>query len=1156
MLKFLSKQKWLILAIFFLGCLIFWIAFRYLPNQSQKRIPPQVRDGILDLTDWNFEQDGSVSLEGKWEFYWQQLLTPNDFKLGNLSLVPSYLKVPSYWNQQQIENKKLPVEGYATYRLRIKIKPQQRLMALKMLAISTAYKLWLNEQLFLEVGRVGTSSEKMKPMFKAGTYPFRADTRIIELIIQVSNYRHYDSGLWTKIYLGTEDQIRRMRERSLGFDFFISGALLLLGFYHLSFFLLRRKERLMLYFAIICFVLGIHRITVNELVFVDLFPGISWEIYMKIFGIILVSSTSAFLLFFQALFPKDISKIFVLIYFGINGIFFLDILFRDTLNFTRDLKYLELGILILVGYIIVVLVRACFYKREGAMLSLFGFLIFGSTVINDILFTFRIIYTKNLLAVGLLFYMFFQAFINARMISKTFNQVEMLSERALALGKFKDDFLSRISQQFKTSLQGIIGIAESLLDGAVGTLSQEQHRNLALIVCSGKRLNNLVNNLLDFSQLKTSELNLKKKPVDLFQVTELVISLLRPLFQAKTLTVKNELDKNFPLVEADEHRLQQILYNLIGNAIKYTDAGSITIKAELKDTWLVVSVNDTGIGITENRLSEIFKPFTTEHQANSRGTGLGLSIVKSLVELHEGKIWVKSQLGKGSEFSFTIPISKQKKEVVEFDSEQLAKINQACENNLAAQLISNANTNATFKILVVDDEAINRQILFNQLSLQQYLVMTANDGESALKMLADQEFDLLILDMMMPQMSGVEACTILRKRFSAFELPILMLIEQGQEPDELNIFEVGANDYLYKPFCKTEMLARVKILLNLKSSFKFSLTNARHLEAEWTGRIMAEKVNDFIQSLTSTLNLKSMAGLIVKNIDSIAPFDAAVVLLSGTAGFYLGATQGITVTEGLGVAPEIIERVIKEKEAFALENIKDSLVDDYPKAKSCLVLPIVFNSEVLGIIVLYHRNQGLYDDYTVKMSGVFVNQTGMALENARLFEKVKYMAITDGLTQVYNRRYFYDQGEQIVQDIKSKASPLSVLMFDIDHFKKINDTYGHSFGDEVLKEVARRCMKSIRKTDLMGRYGGEEFVILLPETELQEALVIGETIRAGIADEPFHNQAEVVTVTISVGVAELDLVNNENLQKLINRADVALYEAKHSGRNRVIFAKD
>ena len=1159
MLEFLQKQKWISLGVVLFGLLLISTALKHLEKEASNQFRPQVEAGVLDLTNWNFEQDGAVKLEGKWEFYWQQLLTPDDFKTGIIPLSKSYLKAPAYWNQQKIGKKKLPMKGYATYRLVIKTKPQQGLMALKMLAVSSAYKIWLNEKSFLEVGKVGTNRQMMKPMFKAGSYSFVANTETIELIVQVSNYVQYNSGLWTEIYLGTEAQIREMRDRSLGFDLLIFGALLLMGFYHLSFFLLRRKEKMMLYFGIACFLLGIHQITVNELFLTEVFPEISWEMFVKISGCALIGSIPAFILFFQALFPKEISKKIVLLSVGVSGVFLLNCCLGDTFNYTKDRVYFMFGILALIIYTLVALVRACFHKRDGAYLSLIGFLFFGSTVINDILFSLRIIYTGNLAAVGLLFYMFFQAFLISKIISKTFNQVEALSERAFALGNLKDEFLTNISSQLSIPLNGIIGIAETLSDGVAGAITKEQAYNLALIVQSGKRLNKLVENMFDFSQLKICDLNLEKKAVDLYQIAEIVIVLLRALIEEKSLEIYNKIDRDLPLVEADENRLQQILYNLISNAIKYTETGSVTLMAFLKEPFVIVNVIDTGIGIAPERLPELFKPFRESREMKFQkqvGTGLGLSITKSLVELHGGKIWAKSTLEKGSCFSFTVSINQQEKVKQKAETASLSEaVNQKNEAELTTEQTLINFSNPMFKILVVDDELINRQLLINQLSLQHYAVTTASNGEMALKISNEQEFDLVILDAMMPKMSGYEVCKILRKKYSLSELPILMLIAQEQDRGIVIGFEAGANDYLTKPFDKLEMLARVNTLLNLKSSFKFSLTNACHLEAEWTGRILAEKMNDFTQSLASTLDLASLAGLIVKNIDSIAPFDAAVVLLCENETFYLGASAGLTNQEGLGVDLEFIKEVMHYKEPLTIEDLSEMSYQSWLEgAKSCLGLPVIFNNEVSAIIILYHKNRGLYDNYTAKMSSSFVNQTGMAIENAKLFAKVKRMAIIDVLTQVYNRRYFYEGGELEVERSINGQLQMSLLMFDIDHFKKINDTYGHSFGDEVLKGVAKRCMNLIRNADLMGRYGGEEFVILLPETDLSEALIMGEIIRVGIAEEPFRHLEEQVTVTISIGAALLDLANNENLHKLINRADVALYEAKHSGRNRVVAA--
>src|SRR6185503_6953773 len=226
--------------------------------------------------------------------------------------------------------------------------------------------------------------------------------------------------------------------------------------------------------------------------------------------------------------------------------------------------------------------------------------------------------------------------------------------------RLKDEFLANTSHELRTPLNGIIGLADSMLDGATGPLTQAQQKNLDLIVGSGRRLTGLVNDILDFSRLQHKDLQLQRKPVDVHAVAAIVVNLTKPLLAGKPLELTNQIPTGFPLADADENRLQQILYNLVGNAIKFTYAGELTLSAQNDGDWLSISVTDTGIGIAPEKQQRIFEAFEQADGSVARvygGTGLGLSVTRRLVELHGGTIQVESELGKGSRFTFTLPAS-------------------------------------------------------------------------------------------------------------------------------------------------------------------------------------------------------------------------------------------------------------------------------------------------------------------------------------------------------------------------------------------------------------------------------------------------------------------------------------------------------------------
>ncbi|MEL0456605.1 tetratricopeptide repeat protein [Flavobacteriaceae bacterium SZ-1-7] len=436
----------------------------------------------------------------------------------------------------------------------------------------------------------------------------------------------------------------------------------------------------------------------------------------------------------------------------------------------------------------------------------------------------------------------------SRQKSAKLKQERNVISRLKQIDQLKDQFLANTSHELRTPLNGIIGLSESLKDGAAGKLSAKAMENLDMIANSGKRLSNLVNDILDFSKLKNQDLKLALQPVDLYSVTKLVLKVSETLVDGKPIRLINSIPKDIALVEADENRVQQILYNLIGNAIKFTEEGKVEIQAAKLDDMVAVAITDTGIGIPENKFEDIFKSFEQIDGSNIRdygGTGLGLSVTKQLVELHGGDIKVDSKVGEGSMFTFTLPISdKTREDLSEKDIVGIEEKVQRTtpENSQLASPLENRDS-SDIKILIVDDEPINRRVLENHLNLAGYQVFEASNGKEALELVDNNDFDLILLDIMMPRMSGYEVCEIIRKTYSPSELPIVMLTAKNRVSDLVTGFNLGANDYLTKPFSKNELLSRIKMHLNLYGIHK---ATSRFVPSAFLKSVGREAITDVV----------------------------------------------------------------------------------------------------------------------------------------------------------------------------------------------------------------------------------------------------------------------------------------------------------------------
>lgn len=428
---------------------------------------------------------------------------------------------------------------------------------------------------------------------------------------------------------------------------------------------------------------------------------------------------------------------------------------------------------------------------------------------------------------------------------------ERMVERLKKLDRIKDEFIANISHELRTPLNGIIGISESMLDGATGAMSQEQKYNLSLVISSGRRLFHLVNDLIDFSQLKHKEIQLHLRPVWLREVVEVVLKLSKPLIGQKDLVLINAIPENVPPVMADEDRLQQILHNLIGNAIKFTSSGQVEVSAHTTRDFLEITVSDTGPGIPEVWHERIFESFEQADGSTVRefsGSGLGLAITRQLVELHGGRIRVESSPGKGAHFRFLLPLALEIKPA-ERKAPQVRLFPSTGELEESREIARQTRPlaelppeeEAPFRILIVDDEPVNLQVLVNMLALQRYSVTKANNGQEALDALQKQTYDLILLDVMMPKMSGYEVCEAIRRQYPANALPIVFLTAKNQVADVVQGFDTGANDYLTKPVSKNELLARIKTHIHLS---KINLSYARFVPDEFLKFLGHESILD------------------------------------------------------------------------------------------------------------------------------------------------------------------------------------------------------------------------------------------------------------------------------------------------------------------------
>ena len=780
----------------------------------------------------------------------------------------------------------------------------------------------------------------------------------------------------------------------------------------------------------------------------------------------------------------------------------------------------------------------------------------------------------------------------ADQLKASFAELEAKNADLQRLDQLKDEFLANTSHELRTPLNGMIGIAESMLDGATGDLSDEQHHNLKLLAQSGKRLVNLVNDLLDFSKLRHGELHLNLKPVSLREMVEIVLQLDRVLIANKDLQLLNHIPADLPLVRADENRLQQILHNLIGNAIKFTPQGRVEITASLVQSsspMIAIAISDTGIGIPADKLDRIFESFEQVEGSARRkygGTGLGLAITRNLVELHGGRIWVQSTLGEGSAFTFTLPVNEpasitpvSQNPVSMMPTGLLSSdVAQDCQPEplldsteaLSLESLDNLSRELCPHILIVDDEPVNLQVLKNFLKLQNYKLTLAADGQTAL-ILLEQGLnpDIILLDVMMPRMTGYEVIKVIRQQFSADRLPIILLSARNQPEDIVLGLEVGANDYLTKPINKDELLARIQTHLQIRQLQEETIQLTVAYERQLAQFLDALPVGVSVHNPDGSIfYFNQMAKQLLQqdilpDVDPKKFASAYQVYRPGTNTLYPNPQLPvIRALEGERVRTEDLEIHVNET-VIPLEVVGTPIWDEQGAVKYALTAfqDITERKRAEQILADYsHELEQEVSQRTAELAQTNehlqqeIQERKIAEQKLQLVnQELQRLATMDGLTQVANRRYFEKQLQQEWRRLEREQHPLSLILFDVDYFKHYNDYYGHQSGDDCLLQVAQAAKQGVyRAADLVARYGGEEFAVILPNTEKQGAIAIAERIRKAILALAIpHKRSQVSNiVSVSLGIGSIIPNLKSSPDVLISLADRALYAAKKQGRDR------
>ncbi len=419
---------------------------------------PRIVDGTINLRTWDAKVHGIVKLSGKWKFYWAQHLDPQRISSASHSLEFNYIDVPGSWNKTMVNRQKIPGTGYATYHLKVYLKNNEGSLALKFLDMATSYAVFINGRRVDTVGNPGRSPAETIPFYHPKIIEFRPESDNLDIVVHVSNFHHWQGGMWETILLGNPQQLGRIEQSRTRMLFFSTGVILVIGLYHIILFVFHMRDRSNLFFGIFCFLIVIRILLTGERVIIDLIPGINFEQSLMTVYIAFYLCIPCFAMYTHAIFPKEFPKKFTTIVWITALAFTMMVFVLPSRLYTNSMPvYQGLSVLALI-YGAWATCRAILKKRKGAAIFALGFVILFICTINDILYTRQLINTGHLFPFGILVFIFLQAMLLAQKFSSAFTMVEeQKNELQLEISERRkaENALMKSHELFKTVMDSI-----------------------------------------------------------------------------------------------------------------------------------------------------------------------------------------------------------------------------------------------------------------------------------------------------------------------------------------------------------------------------------------------------------------------------------------------------------------------------------------------------------------------------------------------------------------------------------------------------------------------------------------------------------------------------------------------------------------------------
>ncbi|HEY0741616.1 MAG TPA: sensor histidine kinase [Chryseosolibacter sp.] len=618
-----------------------------------------VKRGVADLSEFKSNAD-FANLGGEWEFYWNQLLTPEE--IGKAKDV-AHINVPGSWHRQG----DYTVKGFATLRARILLPENQSGLAVLFPVISSAARIYINGTLVVETGVVAETEEAYEPALRSTMVPLPKNTKEVEVIVQIANFSYFSSGIAYTPQLGKATDVLAQSGRTNGVENFFAGALIAMCIYQVIMFFLYQRGKSYLWLSLICLGVALRALTVHGGSFLlpNLFPSVDWEIWKKLeFGSV-YGIVALFPLYVHALFREHAPRKPLILLLVVAGFLLLAVMFTRQYVYGQLLDVAHVALLFCFIYAVYSIASAWRSGNRDARVILFGVLASFPFIFMEILQNTKLrpvnFGLSYLVEIGVLTFLIFQVYLLANHYAQAYSNLEnLVEERTNELttaNTVKDRLLSVVSHDIKSPLNSLRAILQMYNSKAISkdefdhfSKHLEDDLNTTTI---------LVENILYWTASQLKGVQLREESFDLHGVVEENVRLFKTAASRKNISLSHNTPRN-TIITSDKNIVNLVIRNLLANALKFSyENGTIQIVLERHETYLLIRVRDTGVGMDKSTVDALSQPaaaISTIGTQDEKGTGLGISLCKEYLERAHGELLIESTKGHGSTFSIKLPL--------------------------------------------------------------------------------------------------------------------------------------------------------------------------------------------------------------------------------------------------------------------------------------------------------------------------------------------------------------------------------------------------------------------------------------------------------------------------------------------------------------------